>query len=420
METKPSLPHVEFAQKSDPGRDPDKQVNEDSCGYTETRFGHLSVLCDGMGGHQNGREASSLAVAAILEGMETAPLRDDLCPGVRGRDLLREAIVNANARVYALGGTTKHGRPGSTVVAILVHLEGTEVAHVGDSRCYMIHGSQIFQITKDHSMVQKLVDAQLLTPAQAAVHPEANRILRALGSAPDVDVEVRAQSIAHVAGDTFVLCSDGLSDLVEPEEILRVVTSAPASQAVDQLVEIANARGGHDNISVMILRLQERAEGGREPVSATVAQTLMQMPVFPSQPAPGSQNPSSPSASHPVPSGVPPLNVVLPSAPPLARPPPRRLPSPAILLGVLLAVVGVLAGAATIYLVAYPDRNAKQVAPFALSALPPAHARPLAPALPESLDVVPATSAELDAGPAPPLPSLVPSPRPPPRHKHAS
>jgi protein phosphatase len=242
--------------------------------------------------------------------------------------------------------------------------------------------------------------------------------LRALGSAPDVDVEVRAQSIAHVAGDTFVLCSDGLSDLVEPEEILRVVTSAPASQAVDQLVEIANARGGHDNISVMILRLQERAEGGREPVSATVAQTLMQMPVFPSQPAPGSQNPSSPSASHPVPSGVPPLNVVLPSAPPLARPPPRRLPSPAILLGVLLAVVGVLAGAATIYLVAYPDRNAKQVAPFALSALPPAHARPLAPALPESLDVFPATSAELDAGLPPPLPSLVPSPRPP-RHKHA-
>src|ERR1700733_7857818 len=148
METKLSLPPVEFAQRSDPGRDPEKQVNEDSCGYVETRFGHLCVVCDGMGGHEKGREASSLAVKAILEVFEAAPRGEDLAVGVRGRELLREAFVSANKRVYELGGAMKHARPGSTGGAILMHAEGTEIAHVGDSRCYLVHGSQIFQVTK--------------------------------------------------------------------------------------------------------------------------------------------------------------------------------------------------------------------------------------------------------------------------------
>jgi protein phosphatase len=397
METKLSLPPVEFAQRSDPGRDPEKQINEDSCGYRETRFGHLSVVCDGMGGHEKGLEASSLAVQSILEAFDAARGRDDLASGVRGRELLRDAIVGANQRVYELGGATKHARPGSTVVAILVHPEGTEIAHVGDSRCYLIHGGQIFQVTKDHSMVQKMVDAQLLTPAQAAVHPDANRILRALGSAPDVDVEVRAQSIPHVAGDAFVLCSDGLSDLVEPSEILQVATSAPAQQAVGQLVDLANARGGHDNISVMILRVQVSAFGSREPTSPTVPQTLVELPSPASLRAPGSQRaPGGVLSGRPV------------AASTRAR---RRLPK-AVVLGVVLAAVGVAAGAFAIYLVLNPGGNGKHVAPFAFPALPSASARPLASSVPESLDIVPASSAEPDPGPAPlPLPALVPSPK---------
>ncbi len=404
METKLSLPPIELAQRSDPGRDPEKQINEDSCGYKETHFGHLCVICDGMGGHENGLEASSLALKSIFESFATAPIHDGASSGGRSRDLLREAIVTANQEVYELGGATKHARPGSTVVAILVHAEGTEIAHVGDSRCYLIHGSQIFQVTKDHSMVQKMVDAQLLTPEQAAIHPEANRILRALGSAPDVEVEVKAQSILHVAGDAFLLCSDGLSDLVEPSEILEITTSAPAQQAAGQLVDLANARGGHDNISVMILRSQVSAGGAREALSPTVTQTVSESPSPASMRAPASQHaPDAPARS---------------ARPRVETPLRKRLP-PAVMLGVLLAIVGVGAGGFAIYLVINPGGNAKHVAPFAFPEPPPsASARPLASGLPEILEVVPMTSAEYDAGPPPaPLPSLVPSPKPM-GHKH--
>ena len=276
-----SSPAVELAQKSDPGRDPAKQINEDSIGYLATRFGHLCVVCDGMGGHEGGREASSLALATIVERVNAAPERTP--PG----EVLREAVAEANRRVCSMSlsapgdgtsaprrGQHPAARPGSTVVAILMHAHGTEIAHVGDSRCYLVHQGQIFQVTKDHSMVQQLVDVGLLTPAQAAVHPQANQITRALGMSDEAEVELRAQAIAHVSGDAFVLCSDGLSDLVEPPEILQIVGSAPAAQAVGQLVDLANARGGHDNISVMILRARETANAGTTRVLPTLGETM--------------------------------------------------------------------------------------------------------------------------------------------------
>lgn len=274
------LPAVEYGQKSDPGRDPEKHVNEDACGYRETPIGHLCVVCDGMGGHLGGREASNLALQTIIERVESAP-RD-----ARPVDVLREALVLANQRVcaIALGSDVPpprrgqrvepQARPGSTVVAILLHSGGAEVAHVGDSRVYLVHGSQIFQVTKDHSMVQELVDAGFLTPAQATTHPNANQITRALGMGADIEVDVRPQPLHVVAGDAFVLCSDGLSDLVEPPEILQIVGSAPPEQAAGQLVDLANARGGHDNITAAILRAREGTTAQATAVLPTIAQTV--------------------------------------------------------------------------------------------------------------------------------------------------
>ena len=248
--TQVSLPAVDVAERSDPGRDPTKQVNEDSFGHRETRFGVLAVVCDGMGGHVGGREASTAALATIFEAFEQAP------PGSVPRDVLRDAIRLANVRVRGLAVSDRRrgGRPGSTVVAVLVHAGGTEVAHVGDSRVYLVQQGQIFQITRDHSMVQEMVEAKILTPEQAAMHPDANKITRALGIDDDVEVEVRHQPIAHLAGDAFILCSDGLSDLVEPPDILGIVSSDPPVQAAGKLVDLANARGGHDNITVVIVR----------------------------------------------------------------------------------------------------------------------------------------------------------------------
>lgn len=246
-----NLPALEIVERTDPGRDPDKQVNEDSCGHRLTKFGQLVVVCDGMGGHVGGEEASRAAVAAIFETFETAS------PEHAPRNVLRGAIELANERVYDLAPPDATARPGSTVVAILVHEGGVEVAHVGDSRCYRMHAGEVAQLTKDHSLVQGLVDAGLVKPEDAADHPSAHRITRALGTQADVDVELAPEPLPLAPGDAFVLCSDGLSDLVQPKDIAEALAKPPRAEAAARLVDLANARGGHDNITAVVLRVSE-------------------------------------------------------------------------------------------------------------------------------------------------------------------
>src|SRR5581483_7393939 len=209
-----ALPAIEHAFRTDPGREPDKQTNEDACGYRQTRFGHLAVVCDGMGGHLYGKEASEAAVAAIFETFDRADAK------ATARSTLQLALEKANERVWAMApADAPASRPGSTVVALLLHADGTEIAHVGDSRCYLVHAGRVQQMTRDHSIVEQLVARGAISRAEAKHHPDANRITRALGSAAGVEVELEPTH-PHVTGDTFVLCSDGLSDLVEENDIL--------------------------------------------------------------------------------------------------------------------------------------------------------------------------------------------------------
>ena len=247
---------IEFAQASDPGRDPNKQVNEDSCGYAETKLGHLLVLCDGMGGHYGGKEASRTAITTIFEMMDRAP------PGTLPSAALKAAIEEAGRRVYLLGGPPENRtRPGSTVVSLLMHDAGMDVAHVGDSRGYIIRANQIYPLTRDHSMVQAMIDAGMLTEQQAIGHPDANKITRALGMKPEVEVEVRPEPMDLFAGDIVLLSSDGLTDLALGPDILSAVRQALASGNVEHacktLVDLANSRGGHDNITVQMARVAE-------------------------------------------------------------------------------------------------------------------------------------------------------------------
>jgi protein phosphatase len=338
---------VDFAERTDPGRDPSKQVNEDACAYKVTPLGHLAVVCDGMGGHEGGREASNRAIKAIFETFERGSQQAELTP--RGRaDLLRAAITQANTEVYSLAPPELHARPGSTVVAILVHPGGAEIAHVGDSRVYVVHGSQVIPLTRDHSVVEQLVAAGVLTPEQASKHPDANQIVRALGMKPDVEVDLAETPYSFVAGDTFILCSDGMSDLVKPEDLLQIVGTAPAAQIAGQLVDLANARGGHDNVTVQVLRARESADvSTAKPLPPTmVAQTVVDAPVDPARITfvpPPSAPAAIAGAIASIPAAPPPRSAMPSSTD--EEESPRR--SPAVIIGVILGLVGLgIAGVA--------------------------------------------------------------------------
>jgi protein phosphatase len=404
MQPAPALPAVEYAERSDPGRDPDKQVNEDVCGHAATRFGHLCVVCDGMGGHAAGREAAELALATVIEVFDAAP--PDAAPG----QVLKDSIEEASRRIHVMRTSeVALGRPGSTAVAVLMHALGTEVAHVGDSRAYLVHEGQIFRVTRDHSMVQELVDRGLLTPAQAQHHPDANRITRALGMAAEVEAELRPQAVQHVAGDVFVLCSDGLSDLVEDHEILGVVAAEPAAQAAGKLVDLANARGGHDNVTVIVLRARETASGTTLSVAPTLAQTSVTAPpqtVPETEPAPPVVETRPEHRTQPV--------VAVAVIPPAPEPAPPAIAAAATRrrkASVLPLIVGVVVALAAFAILGWvllshlTERGGKpsSTAPLALPASDAQAPAPM-PLVPGPV-VVPAVSAPVE-----PIAPLAPSP----------
>lgn len=387
---------VDFAERTDPGRDPSKQVNEDSCGYKVTPLGHLAVVCDGMGGHEGGREASQRAVATIFAAFERGSFEASQTP--RGRAaLLKSAIEEANREVFALAPPNVHARPGSTVVAVLLHPAGADVAHVGDSRVYLVHGAQVLQITRDHSVVEQLVAAGVLTPEQASSHPDANQIVRALGMKQDVEVDITGTPIAFVAGDAFVLCSDGMSDLVKPEDMLQIVGTAPAAQVAGQLVDLANARGGHDNITVQVLRARESADAQpAKPLAPTVAepvaQTVIDAPVAAQDPNRRTYVPPLPVAPAPTPASRGPMSMDDEEPAPAHK-------SPAVLIGVALGVVGlVLAGLAIHLVTAKKPRHDLTLAIEADAAVAPAPSAVLS-----EPTAVPSAPAIVDAGPLTPL-----------------
>ena len=383
MSTTSKIPAVESAVRTDPGRDPDKQVNEDSSIQKETPLGLLAVVCDGMGGHAGGKEASELAIATIVEVIEAAP------PATSAPVALKRAIEEANARIWSMPTVEAGYRPGSTVVAVLVHENGAEVAHVGDSRLYLVHAGAISQVTRDHSMVQEMVDRNLIRAEDAAKHPDANKILRALGIAKDVDVDLRAEPLPYVNGDVFVLCSDGLSDLVEPSEILQIAGSHPPAQAAPQLVDLANARGGHDNITAMILRMKASANVREAPTLMKTIPltahampehggptgTVVSAPFVPPTAAGVPLNGATVPAPHPAaPGGGPrgPAGRQGESGPSVAIPPAPasrssldggrgRSPTPLIALGIALAVAAVAILGSVLYVSTRPKHHSVPV-----------------------------------------------------------
>jgi PPM family protein phosphatase len=246
---------LDFAELSDPGLDATKQVNEDSSGAAITPLGHVAVVCDGMGGHAGGREASRVAVDTILDSLGRADSEE------APEQAVTDAIRVAGRAVHALGGTAPRDlRPGSTCVLALISEKGLMVAHVGDSRAYLLRGESVIRLTRDHSLVQQMLDAGVLAPEDAAGHPEANRITRALGMTAQVEPEASPEWLPLRPGDVVLLSSDGLTDLIEDRELgmlNRQHSPAGLEVVCRELVELANLRGGHDNITVQLVRVVE-------------------------------------------------------------------------------------------------------------------------------------------------------------------
>ena len=253
------MPVGAYAVASDTGRR--RRRNEDNYVVAPPLF----AVADGMGGAQAGEVASQLAASA-LEGGDSGALE-----GTKGIDAL---IQEANRRIFDRASTDPSASGMGTTMTVAV-VEGMTVAigHVGDSRAYLVRGEQMEQLTEDHSLVNELVKSGKLSEEEAQAHPQRSVITRAVGTDPDVDVD--GFTIEAEEGDIFLICSDGLSDMVEDEEILELVHQHrdDLDKAVKTLVAAANRVGGEDNITAVAFRISSEAAPGLEDTVAMPALT---------------------------------------------------------------------------------------------------------------------------------------------------
>ncbi|VAW91643.1 Protein serine/threonine phosphatase PrpC, regulation of stationary phase [hydrothermal vent metagenome] len=218
----------------------------------------MFILADGMGGHNAGEVASALAMESIKHA-----LYDVLTPEIIDseivdyNDALYEAITYANTEIFEQAlENTEYAGMGTTLVMALIHNGKALIANVGDSRLYVNNGSTLTQLTTDHSLVQEMVDNGYLSEEEAYSAVSRNLITRALGISEEVEVDLIEHEIQQ--GDIFLLCSDGLSDLVIDEEISAILSeSGSLSDAGKKLVAAANDRGGKDNISVILITMRK-------------------------------------------------------------------------------------------------------------------------------------------------------------------
>jgi serine/threonine protein phosphatase Stp1 len=224
-----------------------RAINEDAV-LSRPDLG-LWAVADGMGGHDAGALASALVVE-MLAG-------DDAEPDLGARtDAARRTIVEANRRLASLGRESSPPRTiGTTIVAIAADPGSFSCLWAGDSRAYLCRGGVLVQLTRDHSLVQALVDAGELAPDEAADHPDANLVTRAVGAAPDLTIDTVTGEIRP--GDTLLLASDGLTRLLNPDELLAGLSGSDLGAAADDFIDACLARGAPDNVSLVILRAVE-------------------------------------------------------------------------------------------------------------------------------------------------------------------
>lgn len=236
--------------------------NEDTIAY-DAEIG-LMVLADGMGGYNAGEVASGIAVKTIVGLVREAVEREDWrvhdtnAGLTRASIILRDAIVRANKIIFQTARTQPQCEGmGTTVVGALFFDNRISIAHVGDSRLYRLRSDGLEQLTMDHSLLQELVDRGFYSAEEAQRAANKNYVTRALGVEPNVDVEVQEHPVHK--GDLYLICSDGLSDMVEDDDIHLTISTFGANleNATSQLIQLGNDNGGKDNISVLVAEVVE-------------------------------------------------------------------------------------------------------------------------------------------------------------------
>ncbi|WP_026692079.1 Stp1/IreP family PP2C-type Ser/Thr phosphatase [Peribacillus kribbensis] len=234
--------------------------NEDNGGVFTNKDGSiLAVVADGMGGHRAGDVASEMAISQLSElWKETGSMTDP----EEAEDWLRIHIVKVNDRIYqhSLANPECEGM-GTTLVAAVCTKAYVMIAHVGDSRCYLLSQNSLRQLTEDHSLVNELVRCGQISKEDAEHHPRKNVLLRALGTEKNVEIDVSEHKISQ--GDVLILCSDGLTNKVNDSALQEIIESETVMELKsEELIRLANENGGEDNITLVLVHFTDESESG--------------------------------------------------------------------------------------------------------------------------------------------------------------
>lgn len=220
-----------------------RKVNEDHIDYYIDDKKRIYIIADGMGGHNAGEIASKMAVENTIAYLNSLPEIND-----PEKDLT-DAVSDSNLKIYELSKKNKEfDGMGTTITACLITGAEMVIAHVGDSRCYIIQGDKITQVTKDHSLVQQLLDEGSITETEADNHPNRNIITRALGTKDEVEIDTYRMSVKGIR--KVVMCTDGLSNFINEEELYDIIENN--DDCCLKLIELSKERGAKDNISVIV------------------------------------------------------------------------------------------------------------------------------------------------------------------------
>ncbi len=230
----------------------ERAVNEDRCVTISTRSGVSYFVLDGMGGAEGGEFAAQIGVDAIRRSLSQDDSGDVM-------ETLTNALDEANRTILLRRESQHFKEMGTAVVGAVIERSAVAIGHVGDSRAYLVHGEEVLQLTVDHTYVQQLVDRNEITEEEAMAHPQSHVLTQCLGSSSDIQADGRRYWIWPLEKgelpDFLVLCTDGLYSLVHDDEMRAIVTTSAPAEACQELIRLANERGGYDNITVSIIPL---------------------------------------------------------------------------------------------------------------------------------------------------------------------